>query len=128
MSLMFNHQLMSLGIALTWGLSRLPWTLTSFHCSTWILNQWNLKGLERWLHTIKLLVRIFCSFFDNFYKLHCLCTCLFLGHYKWALDELFYKHNLSRVIILEGETLLLYFFFLSLLIIFLWVYGRSVYW
>lgn len=25
------------------------------------------------------------------------------GHYKWALDQLFYKHNFSRVIILEGE-------------------------
>jgi len=25
------------------------------------------------------------------------------GHYKWALDVLFYKHNFSRVIILEGE-------------------------
>ncbi|KAM3695850.1 hypothetical protein ACB098_07G165200 [Castanea mollissima] len=24
-------------------------------------------------------------------------------HYKWALDELFYKHNLSRVIILEDD-------------------------
>lgn len=27
----------------------------------------------------------------------------FSGHYKWALDQLFYKHNFSRVIILEGE-------------------------
>ncbi|THF96230.1 hypothetical protein TEA_010165 [Camellia sinensis var. sinensis] len=29
-------------------------------------------------------------------------------HYKWALDQLFYKHNFSRVIILEGATILLY--------------------
>ncbi|THF94152.1 hypothetical protein TEA_006257 [Camellia sinensis var. sinensis] len=29
-------------------------------------------------------------------------------HYKWALDQLFYKHNFSRVIILEGATMLLY--------------------
>ncbi|KAG8474007.1 hypothetical protein CXB51_034120 [Gossypium anomalum] len=26
------------------------------------------------------------------------------SHYKWALDELFYKHNFDRVIILEGEV------------------------
>jgi 23S rRNA pseudoU1915 N3-methylase RlmH len=25
-------------------------------------------------------------------------------HYKWALDELFIKHNFARVIILEGVT------------------------
>jgi alpha-1,3-mannosyl-glycoprotein beta-1,2-N-acetylglucosaminyltransferase len=25
-------------------------------------------------------------------------------HYKWALDELFIKHNFARVIILEGLT------------------------
>eukprot|EP00256_Glycine_max_P060839 XP_014629857.1 alpha-1,3-mannosyl-glycoprotein 2-beta-N-acetylglucosaminyltransferase isoform X1 [Glycine max] len=25
------------------------------------------------------------------------------GHYKWALDQLFYKHNFSRVIILEDD-------------------------
>lgn len=33
------------------------------------------------------------------------------GHYKWALDQLFYKHKFSRVIILEGA----YEFFFSIL-------------
>jgi GNT-I family len=27
-----------------------------------------------------------------------------LGHYKWALDELFIKRNFTRVIILEGNA------------------------
>jgi len=31
-------------------------------------------------------------------------TCTFSEHYKWALDELFIKHNFARVIILEGLT------------------------
>lgn len=42
----------------------------------------------------------------------------FPGHYKWALDQLFYKHNFSRVIILEGEvdftTLSFYLHFVAL--------------
>ncbi|KAK4477279.1 hypothetical protein RD792_016493 [Penstemon davidsonii] len=30
-------------------------------------------------------------------------TAFLSGHYKWALDQLFYKHKFSRVIILEDD-------------------------
>ncbi|MFS8016329.1 putative alpha-1,3-mannosyl-glycoprotein 2-beta-N-acetylglucosaminyltransferase [Helianthus anomalus] len=33
-------------------------------------------------------------------------------HYKWALDQLFYKHNFDRVIILEGMNFKVYHFVL----------------
>lgn len=35
-------------------------------------------------------------------------TTVFSGHYKWALDQLFYKHNFNRVIILEGINFKVY--------------------
>lgn len=45
------------------------------------------------------------------------------GHYKWALDQLFYKHNFSRVIILEGECAI---FFSTLCIFLSFIVGKNV--
>ncbi|KAG6410966.1 hypothetical protein SASPL_129039 [Salvia splendens] len=39
-------------------------------------------------------------------------------HYKWALDQLFYKHKFSRVIILEGVYELMFLILSSLFVLF----------
>lgn len=77
------------------------------HCSTWIMKLSVQRDLENWLHTIKLHVRTgwywFVSLIIYFIRLKEL---LLPGHYKWALDKLFYKHNFSKVVILEGTIIL----------------------
>lgn len=71
-------------------------------CSILILNQCTQKDLEKYLHTTRLQVSFF--FFLSHVNLifFLLKLYVFPGHYKWALDALFNKHNFNRVIILEG--------------------------
>lgn len=51
---------------------------------------------------------------------------MFVGHYKWALDQLFNKHNFDRVIILEGENYLVFGYLSSLLLCCWWDLWYSV--
>lgn len=104
--------------------------LTLVFFSTWIMIQCIQKDLGNWLHTTRLLVRIIFSFFFIF---TCLLQVLALkhlvsqGHYKWALDELFYKHNFDRVIILEGDVFFFWHCF-KVLLISLLMAKRKLYW